>query len=104
MIPFSMSYILRWACFEMAGFENPLITCCGHGGKYNYNMNIGCGQTMMVDGKEVVIGKACEDPSKAVTWDGVHYTQAANKKIFELIADGSYSDPPIPLKRACHRQ
>lgn len=38
-----------------------------------------------------------------MNWDGVHYTQAANKWIFNQIKDGSYSDPPIPLNKACHK-
>lgn len=84
----------------MAGFENPLRACCGHGGKYNYNVNIGCGGKV----KEILIGKACKDPSMAVSWDGVHFTESANKWIFDRIVNGSYSDPPIPLKLACHRQ
>lgn len=51
---------------------------------------------------EVVVG-SCEDPSVMISWDGVHYTQAANEWISERIIDGSYSDPPIPLEMACHR-
>lgn len=87
----------------MAGFEEPLRACCGHGGKYNFNMNVGCGGSIMVRGKEVVVGKSCADPSVRVIWDGVHFTQAANKWITEQIAGGSYSDPPTPLNMACYR-
>lgn len=86
------------------GFEHPLRACCGHGGKYNFNVNVGCGGKVMVRGKEVLVGKPCKDPSVAISWDGVHFTEAANKWIFDRIVDGSYSDPPIPLKLACHRQ
>ncbi|KAL3501118.1 hypothetical protein ACH5RR_035567 [Cinchona calisaya] len=85
------------------GFEHPLRACCGHGGKYNYNARLGCGSKIMVKGKEVMIGKSCKDPSVMINWDGGHYTQAANKWIFDKIVDGSYSDPHIPLKLACHR-
>lgn len=84
------------------GFEHPLRACCGHGGKYNYNMHVGCGGKITVKGKQILVGKACKDPSVAIIWDGVHYTEAANKWIFGRIVDGSYSDPPIPLKMACH--
>lgn len=86
-----------------AGFEHPLRACCGHGGKYNYNIHYGCGSKIVVKGKEVVIGKSCKDPSVRIVWDGVHYTEAANKWIFDKIVDGSYSDPPIPLNMACHK-
>ncbi|CAN7129743.1 unnamed protein product [Brassica rapa subsp. narinosa] len=78
------------------GFKRSLVACCGHGGKYNYNKNIGCGKKVTVKGKEIYIGKPCDEPDKAVIWDGVHFTQAANKFIFDKIAAG--------LRMACHRQ
>lgn len=83
------------------GFKHPLRACCGHGGKYNYNMHIGCGGKKTIKGKEVLVGKSCKDPYTAINWDGVHYTEAANKWVFQRIVDGSYSDPPIPLRMAC---
>ncbi|GFQ03274.1 GDSL esterase/lipase at3g26430 [Phtheirospermum japonicum] len=85
------------------GFVYPLRACCGHGGKYNYNMHLGCGSKIKVKGKEIVVGKSCDDPSVVINWDGVHYTQAANKWVFDQIVSGAYSDPPIPLKKACQR-
>lgn len=88
----------------IAGFPRPLINCCGHGGKYNYNIHIGCGAKIKHHGKEVLVGKPCKDPSSSVVWDGVHFTQAANKWIFDRIVDGSFSDPPVPLKMACFRK
>lgn len=84
------------------GFVHPLQACCGHGGKYNYNKNHGCGSKVTVHGKEIVLGKSCEDPSVAINWDGVHYTEAANKWVFDRIVNGAYSDPPLPLRMACH--
>ncbi|KAJ9554497.1 hypothetical protein OSB04_018542 [Centaurea solstitialis] len=86
------------------GFEHPLRACCGHGGKYNYNVHVGCGGKVKVKGKEILVGKSCEDPKVAVSWDGVHYTQAANKWIFDQMENGSFSDPPLPLGLACHKQ
>lgn len=100
-------YALKYALFSHAkqnGFEHPLQACCGHGGKYNYNMHVGCGGKIKVKGKEILLGKSCKDPSVMINWDGVHYTEAANKWIFDRIVDGSFSDPPIPLRMACHRQ
>ncbi|KAG5041904.1 hypothetical protein JHK87_005819 [Glycine soja] len=85
------------------GFEEPLRACCGHGGKYNYNLHIGCGAKIKAHGKEILVGKPCKDPSVWVNWDGVHYTEAANKWVFDQIVDGSFSDPPIPLSMACHK-
>ncbi|KAI3816768.1 hypothetical protein L1987_16472 [Smallanthus sonchifolius] len=86
------------------GFEHPLRACCGHGGKYNYNMHIGCGGKVKIKGKDVLVGKACEDPTVMINWDGVHYSQAANKWIFDQIVNGSFSDPPIPIGFACYKQ
>ncbi|KAL2903461.1 hypothetical protein RDABS01_002171, partial [Bienertia sinuspersici] len=86
------------------GFEKPLVACCGVGGKYNYNNTMRCGSTEMVNGKEVLIAESCNDPSTRVSWDGIHYTEAANKWIFdEMMRDSSYMDPPISLGMACHK-
>ncbi|XP_044491910.1 GDSL esterase/lipase At3g26430-like [Mangifera indica] len=85
------------------GFEKPLIACCGHGGKYNYNGHRKCGSKMTVNGKEILIANSCKNPSVRVNWDGVHYTEAANEWVFNQLVNGSFSDPPLPLRMACHR-
>jgi len=87
----------------MTGFENPFLACCGHGGKYNYNRFIKCGCKKVVNGKEIVIASSCKDRSGRVSGDGTHFTEAANKWIFDQIVNGSFSDPPIPLHLACNR-
>ncbi|KAJ6809388.1 GDSL esterase/lipase-like [Iris pallida] len=86
------------------GFEHPLVACCGHGGKYNYNFHNGCGSKAVVNGTEVVLGRSCGNPLTRVNWDGVHYTEAANRWVFDRIAGGAFSDPPLPVGMACHRQ
>lgn len=99
-------YSVKYSLISQAkkhGFEESLRACCGHGGKYNYNLHIGCGAKVKVHGKEILVGKPCKDPSVWVNWDGVHFTQAANKYVFDKIVDGSFSDPPIPLNMACHK-
>ncbi|KAK8582893.1 hypothetical protein V6N13_069661 [Hibiscus sabdariffa] len=85
------------------GFNQTLRTCCGHGGKYNYNKKLGCGGKVHTHGKDVLVAAPCKDPSSHVNWDGVHFTEGANRYIFEHIVDGSFSDPPNPLNMACHR-
>ncbi|OWM89693.1 GDSL esterase/lipase At3g26430-like [Punica granatum] len=85
------------------GFTEPLRACCGHGGKYNYNKNHGCGSKITKGGHEVLIGKSCKDPQHYVNWDGVHFTEAANKQIFDHIVSGLLSDNKTPLRMACHR-
>ncbi|KAJ4974648.1 hypothetical protein NE237_007822 [Protea cynaroides] len=99
-------YSVKYSLISQAskhGFVLPLVSCCGHGGKYNFNRHMGCGSKITRDGKQILVGKSCKDPSVRIIWDGVHYTEAANKWIYDRIVDGSYSDPPIPLKMACHR-
>lgn len=99
-------YSVKYALFHQPqkhGFKQSIRNCCGRGGRYNYNISVGCGQTKMEHGKQVLLGKPCDDPSGYVVWDGVHFTQAANKFIFQQTAGGAYSDPPIPLNMACHR-
>ncbi|XP_047154035.1 GDSL esterase/lipase ACHE-like, partial [Vigna umbellata] len=34
-----------------------------------------------------------KDPSKYISWDGVHYSEAANKWLSTLIVNGSFSHP-----------
>ncbi|XP_021901141.1 alpha-L-fucosidase 3-like [Carica papaya] len=99
-------YSVKYSLISQArkhGFEESLRACCGHGGKYNYNRNVGCGGKKMVKGKEVLIAGSCKDPSKYINWDGVHYTEAGNKWVYDHIVDGSFSDPPLALHMACHR-
>ncbi|KAG4193542.1 hypothetical protein ERO13_A07G227550v2 [Gossypium hirsutum] len=83
------------------GFEHPLVLCCGYGGKYNYSEEAICGGNISVNGKSITVG-SCKDPSVRVSWDGVHFTEAANKFAFDLVSTRDFSDPPIPLKLACH--
>ncbi|CAO2173792.1 unnamed protein product [Urochloa humidicola] len=75
------------------GFEEPLMACCGYGGPpYNYNANVSC----LGPGYRV-----CEDGAKFVSWDGVHYTDAANAVVAEKILSGEYSTPKLPFDYFC---
>ncbi|KAM0868250.1 hypothetical protein ACQ4PT_041445 [Festuca glaucescens] len=59
---------VKLTCMFRPGFEEPLMACCGHGGPpYNYDLNVSC----LGPGYRV-----CEDGSKFLSWDGVHYTDA----------------------------
>ncbi|RAL49692.1 hypothetical protein DM860_001983 [Cuscuta australis] len=65
------------------GFEKATIACCGGKGPYNYDASVPCG----VKGSTV-----CGDPSKYVSWDGIHLTEAAyrliaNEIIMEYLHD-----------------
>ncbi|CAI0418245.1 unnamed protein product [Linum tenue] len=80
---------------KLHGFNESIRACCGYGGEYNYSREIGCGE---------IEAKSCKDPSRYVNWDGVHYTEAGNKWIFDQIVGGRFSDPPLPLRMACYRK
>ncbi|GER47451.1 GDSL esterase/lipase At5g14450, partial [Striga asiatica] len=82
------------------GFEDPFTTCCGYHG---IDYDVYCGNTGNVNGTQVFAG-SCPNPSKVISWDGVHYSEAANKWIADRIVSGSLSDPPVAVSRACHKQ
>jgi len=67
------------------------MVCCGNGGP-PYNMEQG----------KPGCGDLCPPEAKVVSWDGVHFTEAANKFVFDQIVAGALSDPPVALRQACH--
>ncbi|PRQ58371.1 putative alpha-L-fucosidase [Rosa chinensis] len=76
-------------------------SCCGHGGgAYNYDRQVYCGNTKVINGSTVT-ATACDDPYNYVSWDGIHATEAANKLVTWAILNGSYFDPPFPLHQLC---
>ncbi|TVU30938.1 hypothetical protein EJB05_22593, partial [Eragrostis curvula] len=61
--------------------ERPLAACCGgRGGAYNFDTAAFCGSPGTA---------ACADPSEYVSWDGVHFTEAANRRIACALLQGS---------------
>ncbi|KAK1642707.1 hypothetical protein QYE76_060512 [Lolium multiflorum] len=58
----------------------PLAACCGGGGgPYNFNFTFFCGTPL---------SSACADPSGSVSWDGIHYTEAANRFVAHAMLRG----------------
>uniref|UniRef100_A0A1D1Z6H2 GDSL esterase/lipase At1g28570 n=1 Tax=Anthurium amnicola TaxID=1678845 RepID=A0A1D1Z6H2_9ARAE len=47
-----------------------LKACCGTGGNYNFNFRSMCGNPAV---------PVCPDPTKSISWDGIHLTQQAYK-------------------------
>ncbi|KAJ6845940.1 GDSL esterase/lipase-like [Iris pallida] len=91
---YSVKYLLISQAEEY-GFEDTFKACCGYGGgAYNYDPTKTCGYTADINGTQVLLAKACENPSKRILWDGMHYSEAANRWIAERIATGEFSDPP----------
>ncbi|KAK1559182.1 hypothetical protein Q3G72_011567 [Acer saccharum] len=83
------------ANYSRYGFEQPIMACCGYGGApLNYDTQIMCGQTKVINGTSVTV-KACNDSTEYVNWDGIHYTEAANQYVSSQILTGKYSDPPF---------
>lgn len=78
------------------GLKHSTKACCGHGGgDYNFDPKALCGN---------MLASACEDPQNYVSWDGIHFTEAANKIIAKAILNGSLSDPPFLLHKLCDLQ
>ncbi|CAI8607629.1 unnamed protein product [Vicia faba] len=78
------------------GLKYSTKACCGHGdGDYNFDPKALCGN---------MLASACEDPQNYVSWDGIHFTESANKIIAKAILNGSLSDPPFPLHKLCDLQ
>ncbi|KAF3339601.1 GDSL esterase/lipase [Carex littledalei] len=69
------------------GFESPLFACCGfEGSQYHFSFTHGCGDEQ---------SSVCADPLKALSWDGIHLTEASYHAIANGILNGPYSDPPL---------
>ncbi|XP_058186737.1 GDSL esterase/lipase At5g14450-like [Rhododendron vialii] len=81
------------------GFLDPFNICCGH---YGNGISVGCGSKVNINGAEV-FGGSCEDPSTVISWDGVHYSEAANFWVANQILNGSFSDPPNPITQAYYK-
>lgn len=82
------------------GFVDPLKVCCGYHVNYSH---VWCGKKASINGVDVY-GASCRDPSHYISWDGVHYSEAANQWFAYHILNGSLSDPPISITQACQRR
>ncbi|GFY87188.1 GDSL-like Lipase/Acylhydrolase superfamily protein [Actinidia rufa] len=100
-------YSAKYSLFgnpKSQGFDEPFNYCCG-------SQYIWCGgRELEVAGtfasyyeSAKLINATCNNPSKYISWDGVHYTEAANRIVANLIASGTFSDPPVPISEACHK-
>ncbi|RWR94379.1 GDSL esterase/lipase [Cinnamomum micranthum f. kanehirae] len=89
-------YTIKYDLFANStkyGFRNPLTSCCGYGGPpYNYNINVTCGRP----GYQV-----CEEGTQYISWDGVHYSEAANVIIASKILSTHYSEPQLEFDYFC---
>ncbi|XWS44103.1 hypothetical protein CRYUN_Cryun15aG0016000 [Craigia yunnanensis] len=81
------------------GFFDAVDICCGF---HEDDIQVYCGNKQKINGTEIYAG-SCENPSKYISWDGVHYSEAANHWIANHIINGSFRDPPLPITHACHK-
>lgn len=51
-------------------------SCCGIGGKYNYDPNRLCGSSGV---------PVCPNVSQYINWDGIHYTQEAHHRFSQVL-------------------
>ncbi|KAF3624650.1 putative sporulation-specific protein 15-like [Capsicum annuum] len=66
-------------------FEEDFKPCCGAaGGPLNFNLNSLCGSPGTVK---------CNDPSKYISWDGIHLTEAMNRKVTDLFLNQGFCQP-----------
>ncbi|CAA3001846.1 GDSL esterase lipase At1g28590-like [Olea europaea subsp. europaea] len=68
------------------GFTSVFRACCGAGGPYNYNASAPCSTPPAT---------VCDDPSRYVSWDGIHFTEAAYRWIAQGLLEGPYTIPLI---------
>lgn len=85
-----------------AGFTHSLESCCGYGGKYGFEENSLCGSIITVNGTQVVV-EPYEWPSEYINYEGVTYTEAADRITSGKISSGTFSYPPNSLKTACRK-
>ncbi|WCJ24042.1 GDSL-like Lipase/Acylhydrolase superfamily protein [Euphorbia peplus] len=84
------------------GLADPLKACCGYHGHQDH-IWLECGDKSMVNKTEVYV-TPCKDTSVFISWDGIHYTEAANQWVANHTQHGSLVDPPVLITSACHRQ
>ncbi|OEL14004.1 Sinapine esterase, partial [Dichanthelium oligosanthes] len=68
------------------GASAALDACCGGPGLHNANFTVHCSEAAAV---------LCPDPSRYVSWDGLHFTEAAYRVMAGGMLDGPFATPAI---------
>lgn len=75
--------------YQSYGFTEPFKACCGTASpknSYNFDPDKLCGTDASSE---------CQDPTKYISWDGIHLTDAMNGKISELLLNKGYCKPSL---------
>ncbi|XP_040948749.1 GDSL esterase/lipase At1g28570-like [Gossypium hirsutum] len=75
------------------GFKETLKACCGTGGLYDYNLSRACGYPPL--------RQCCNDPSSYMSWDGIHYTEAVNRLIANVVFEELMNSINPSLNNLC---
>ncbi|XP_059640426.1 GDSL esterase/lipase At5g14450-like [Cornus florida] len=81
------------------GFDEAFKICCGI---HENDISIWCGNKGLRNGTEV-FGGSCAKPSTSISWDGVHYSEAANRWVANQILKGWLSNPHVTNTQAFHK-
>ena len=76
----------------------PLKACCGVGGAYNFNKDVTCGHSGLVDGKFVNLTmtlplQPCKDEKAVLSWDGIHTSNTYNRAAATAFLTGKHITP-----------
>ncbi|KAL3526421.1 hypothetical protein ACH5RR_011077 [Cinchona calisaya] len=74
------------------GFEDPF-ECCSSG---NFGNTVDCGNKTIVNGTVYV--NPCPNPSRLISWDSLHYTEAANMFVANIILNASLGPQSLNSK------
>lgn len=98
------SNAIKYQMFSNAaanGFTYTTTACCGpNQGQYNYDSTVTCSNSKVENG-QIITGSSCTDPSSHVSWDGVHFTENANRFVATHILSGDFFQPSFPINQMC---
>ncbi|KAK3223540.1 hypothetical protein Dsin_010565 [Dipteronia sinensis] len=73
------------ANYKEFNFDEPFKACCGAGGgALNFNVKSTCGTSGT---------SSCKDPSRYISWDGIHFTEAMHRKVADLFLNQGFCKP-----------
>ncbi|KAK4789074.1 hypothetical protein SAY86_020393 [Trapa natans] len=84
---FWKAYMKVLSGYHQFGFAEPFKACCGsRNGVFNFNLRHLCGSPKTF---------VCQDASKHMVWDGVHFTAAMHHAIAKMFIHGGCTHPSI---------